>query len=83
MAAIKAHVQSSIKPTASTSTTNNVPKTQADTIVDETRARHRQRLKAMDPATRRILSSERDRVVATYRAMKEMKLQAKLQSMIE
>ncbi|KAI8048094.1 hypothetical protein BDF22DRAFT_294371 [Syncephalis plumigaleata] len=82
MVAIKAHVQSSAN-TATTTTTATTTKTQADTIVYETRARHRQRLKSMNPATRRILTTERDRVVATYRAMKEAKLKIKLETMVE
>ncbi|RKP26777.1 hypothetical protein SYNPS1DRAFT_27540 [Syncephalis pseudoplumigaleata] len=85
IAALKAQASSTASSSSSSTTTAAtaaaIPKTQGDTLVDETRARHRQRLKTMTPATRRILASERDRVVATYRAMKEAKLQAKLKLM--
>ncbi|KAI9598438.1 hypothetical protein BDF19DRAFT_432520 [Syncephalis fuscata] len=73
----------SVSDTTTTTTTSvalvtESKKTRGDALVDETRTRHRQRLKTMTPATRRILASERDRVVSTYRAIKEAKLQAKL-----
>ncbi|RKP10758.1 hypothetical protein THASP1DRAFT_27466 [Thamnocephalis sphaerospora] len=55
------------------------PKTLGDVAADDLRAQNRRRLKDMSAATRRILDTERDRVVNAYRTAKEAKLKARLQ----